>query len=130
MLGDRSAGLSVNGIAVDSTGVHVAAMTGTADRYQVGKATLAVVYKFDTDGNLLWTHQTTTSKALPAESATRIALNGGAVYVVGLTESLSSSLNQVNVVVPGLARTNAADAVVLTVNGVPANQVTLPVGPP
>jgi uncharacterized protein (TIGR03437 family) len=39
-------------------------------------------------------------------------------------------LNQINVVVPGLARTNAADPVVLTVNGVPANQVTLPVGPP
>ncbi len=38
-------------------------------------------------------------------------------------------LNQINVVVPGLARTNAADIVVLTVNGVPANQVTLPVGP-
>jgi len=32
------------------------------------------------------------------------------------------------VVVPGLARTNAADPVVLTINGVPANPVTVPVG--
>jgi uncharacterized protein (TIGR03437 family) len=37
-------------------------------------------------------------------------------------------LNQINVVVPGLARTNGADPVVLTINGVPANQVTLQVG--
>jgi uncharacterized protein (TIGR03437 family) len=39
-------------------------------------------------------------------------------------------LNQINVVVPGLACTNGADPVVLTINGVPANAVTLPVGPP
>jgi uncharacterized protein (TIGR03437 family) len=39
-------------------------------------------------------------------------------------------LNQINVVVPGLARTNAADPVVLSVGGVPSNTVTLPVGPP
>jgi len=38
-------------------------------------------------------------------------------------------LNQLNVVVPGLARTNAADPVVLTISGVPANAVTVPVGP-
>ena len=39
-------------------------------------------------------------------------------------------LNQLNVTVPGLARTNPADPVVLTINGVQANAVTLPVGPP
>jgi uncharacterized protein (TIGR03437 family) len=82
-------GLSVNGIAVDSTGVYVAAKTGGVPRYAIATGNLAVVYKFDTDGNLLWTQQTTTSKTLPAESATGIALNGGAVYVVGLTESTS-----------------------------------------
>jgi uncharacterized protein (TIGR03437 family) len=84
-------GLSVNGIAVDSTGVYVAAKTGGGSRYGIGTGNLAVVYKFDTDGNLLWTQQTTTSKTLPAESATGIALNGGAVYVVGLTESPSGT---------------------------------------
>jgi uncharacterized protein (TIGR03437 family) len=36
-------------------------------------------------------------------------------------------LNQINVIVPGLARTNAADPVVLTVSGVPTNTATLPV---
>jgi uncharacterized protein (TIGR03437 family) len=36
-------------------------------------------------------------------------------------------LNQINVVVPGLARTNGADPG-LTIKGVPANAVTLPVG--
>ncbi|HEV8040121.1 MAG TPA: hypothetical protein VGP62_14735 [Bryobacteraceae bacterium] len=84
-------GLSVNGIAVDSTGVYVAAKTGGGSRYGIGPGTLAVVYKFDPDGNLLWTHQTTTSKTLPAESAAGIALNGGTVYVVGLTESVSGT---------------------------------------
>jgi uncharacterized protein (TIGR03437 family) len=39
-------------------------------------------------------------------------------------------LNQINVVVPGLARTNAADPVVLSGGGVPANTVSLPVGSP
>ena len=39
-------------------------------------------------------------------------------------------LNQINVVVPGLARTNAADPVVLSIGGVPANTVSLPVGSP
>ena len=67
------------------------ARQGTASRYGIGNGTLAVVYKFDTDGNLLWTHQTTTSKALLAESATGIALNGGAVYVAGLTKSVSAT---------------------------------------
>ncbi|HWF08477.1 MAG TPA: hypothetical protein VG297_08430 [Bryobacteraceae bacterium] len=38
-------------------------------------------------------------------------------------------LYQVNVVVPGLARQNAADPVVLTINNVPANPVTLAVAP-
>jgi uncharacterized protein (TIGR03437 family) len=40
----------------------------------------------------------------------------------------SAPLNLINVVVPGLARTNGADPVVLTSNGVPANAVTLPLG--
>ncbi len=65
--------------------------TGTLNRYNIGNGTLAVVFKFDTDGNLLWTHQTTTSKALLAESASGIALNGGAVYVAGLTKSVSAT---------------------------------------
>ncbi len=84
-------GLAVNGIAVDSTGVYVAAKTGGGSRYGIGTGILGVVYKFDPDGNLLWTNQTTISKMLTAESATGIALNGGAVYVVGLTESSSST---------------------------------------
>lgn len=66
-------GLSVNGIAVDSTGVYVAAKTGGGSRYGIGPGTLALVYKFDPDGNLLWTNQTTTSKTLTAESATGVA---------------------------------------------------------
>ena len=39
-------------------------------------------------------------------------------------------LNQLNVVVPGLARTNAADPVTVTINNVPSAPVTIPVGPP
>lgn len=38
-------------------------------------------------------------------------------------------LYQVNVVVPELARTNAADPVLLSLDGTPANPVTIPVGP-
>jgi uncharacterized protein (TIGR03437 family) len=84
-------GMAVNGLAADSTGVYVAAETGGVSRFGIGNGALAVVYKFDTAGNLLWTHQTTTSKALLAESATGIALNGGAVYVAGLTKSVSAT---------------------------------------
>jgi len=84
-------GMAVNEIAVDSTGVYVAAQTGGASRFGIGNGALAVVYKFDTDGNLLWTHQTTTSKTLLAEIATGIALNGGAVYVAGLTKGVSGT---------------------------------------
>jgi uncharacterized protein (TIGR03437 family) len=78
--------LSVNGVAVDSTGVYVAgkAVQGGGNRYEASSGSLALVFKFDMNGNLLWTHQTTTSKTVSGESATGIALNGGAVYVVGL----------------------------------------------
>lgn len=38
-------------------------------------------------------------------------------------------LNQLNVIVPGLARQNPADPVVVTINNVPSNTVTLPVAP-
>ncbi len=50
------------------------------------------------------------------------------VIYSGLTGGLVG-FNQVNIVVPGLARTNAADPLVLKINGVVANDVTLPVGP-
>ncbi len=46
----------------------------------------------------------------------------------GLTSGLVG-FNQINIVVPGLARTNAANLLVVTVNNVQANNVTLPVGP-
>lgn len=83
----------VNALAVDSTGVYVAATTGGANRNLLAANSLAVVYKFDTDGNLLWTSQTATSKTVLAESANGIALSGGAVYVVGVHKGLDSSNN-------------------------------------
>ncbi len=83
----------VNGLSVDSTGVYVSASTGGATRNILDAGSLAVVYKFDTDGNLLWTNQTTTSKTVLAESASGVALNGGAVYVVGLHKGIDSSNN-------------------------------------
>ena len=46
----------------------------------------------------------------------------------GLTAGLVG-FNQINIVVPGLARTNAADPMTLKINNVAANNVTLPVGP-
>ena|SRR5882724_9883475 len=54
------------------------------NRYGAATGSLAVVYKFDTNGSLLWTHQTTTSKTILGESATGGALKDGAVYVVGI----------------------------------------------
>jgi uncharacterized protein (TIGR03437 family) len=69
------------------------------------------------NGNQITSPATMTIDGLPAD----IQFAGIAPGFVGL--------NQINVVVPGLARTNAADPVVLTINGVPANPVTLPVGP-
>ena len=68
-------------------------------------------------GNQITSTETMTIDGLPTD----IQFAGVAPGFVGL--------NQVNVVVPGLARTNGADPVVLTINGVPANPVTLPVGP-
>ena len=68
-------------------------------------------------GNQITSTATMTIDGLPAD----IQFAGVAPGFVGL--------NQINVVVPGLARTNAADPVVLTINGVPANPVTVPVGP-
>jgi len=77
---------AANSVAVDSTGVYVVGRTGAAGaRDQVGGGSLAVVMKFDTNGNLLWTHQTTASSTA-GETANGVALNGGAVYVVGQTE--------------------------------------------
>ncbi len=52
----------------------------------------------------------------------QVVFSGAAPGFVGL--------NQLNVTVPGLARANSADPVVLSINGVLANPVTLPVGPP
>jgi uncharacterized protein (TIGR03437 family) len=69
------------------------------------------------NGNQITSTATMTIDGLPAD----IQFAGIAPGFVGL--------NQINVVVPGLARTNAADPVILTINGVPANPVTLPVGP-
>lgn len=81
----------VNGVTVDSTGVYVAGKTELGNRYDAVAGTLAVVNKFDTNGNLLWTHETTTSSTVPAESATAISANGGAVYVVGKTININPS---------------------------------------
>jgi uncharacterized protein (TIGR03437 family) len=67
-------------------------------------------------GNQITSTATMTIDGLSAE----IQFAGVAPGFVGL--------NQINAVVPGLARTNAADPVVLTIDGVPANPVTLPVG--
>ncbi|HLG95122.1 MAG TPA: SBBP repeat-containing protein [Bryobacteraceae bacterium] len=50
------------------------------------------------------------------------------VIYSGLTAGLVG-FNQINIIVPGLARTNAADPMTLKINGVAANDVTLPVGP-
>ena len=68
-------------------------------------------------GNQITSSATMTIDGLSAE----IQFAGVAPGFVGL--------NQINVVVPGLARTSGTDPVVLTINGVPANPVTLPVGP-
>jgi uncharacterized protein (TIGR03437 family) len=67
-------------------------------------------------GNKITSNATMMIDGLPAD----IQFAGVAPGFVGL--------NQINVVVPGLARSNGADPVVLTINGVPANPVTLPVG--
>jgi uncharacterized protein (TIGR03437 family) len=69
------------------------------------------------NGNQITSTATLTIDGLPAD----IQFAGGAPGFVGL--------NQINVVVPGLARSDAADAVVLTVGGVPGNPVTIPVHP-
>jgi uncharacterized protein (TIGR03437 family) len=66
-------------------------------------------------GNQITAKASMTIDGLPAD----IQFAGVAPAFVGL--------NQIDVVVPGLARTNAADPVVLIINGVPANPVTLPV---
>ena len=60
----------------------------------------------------------------------RVTIDGLPANVIysGLTAGLVG-FNQINIVVPGLARTNAADPLVVTVNNVQANNVTLPVGP-
>lgn len=89
--------LVVNGVVVDSTGVYVAgkAVQGGGNRYAAAAGAVAIVYKFDSSGNLLWTYQTAISKDLPGESATGIAVTSGAVYVVGLTVSLNATKNQV-----------------------------------
>ena len=65
-------------------------------------------------GNQITSKASMTIDGLPAD----IQFAGVAPGFVGL--------NQINVVVPRLARTNGADPVVLTINGVPANPVTLP----
>ena len=71
-----------NGVAVDATGVYVVGRTELGGaRQSVGSGTLAWVYKYDTNGNLLWTHLTGTS--VFGESAVGVALNGGGVYVAG-----------------------------------------------
>ena len=60
----------------------------------------------------------------------QVSIDGipASVTFSGLTSGLVG-FNQINIVVPGLARENAADALVLKINGVQANSVTLPVGP-
>ena len=68
-------------------------------------------------GNLTVSDPTITIDGLPAQ----VMFSGMAPGFVGL--------NQINVLVPGLARTNAAEPIVVTINSVAANAVTLPVGP-
>jgi uncharacterized protein (TIGR03437 family) len=63
-------------------------------------------------------------------SIPKVTIDGlpGDVVYSGLTAGLVG-FNQINMVVPGLARTDAADALVVSMNNVQANNVTLPVGP-
>jgi hypothetical protein len=82
-----------NGVAVDATGVYVVGRTAAGGRLGAGADSLAIVNKYDTNGNLLWTHQTSGpprpgSAANPpyGESAVGVALNGGGVYVAGNAE--------------------------------------------
>jgi uncharacterized protein (TIGR03437 family) len=82
--------VTVNGLALDPTGVYVALTAGGGNAYTANHA-LAVVYKFDAGGNLLWTNQTVASKTLLGESATGVAANAGSVYVVGLTEGVANN---------------------------------------
>jgi len=83
--------VSVNGLALDATGVYVALTAGGSSAY-VASNSLAVVYKYDGSGNLLWTNQTVASKTIQGESATGVAASGGAVYVVGLTAGVTNNI--------------------------------------
>ena len=81
---------AANGVAVDATGVYVVGRSELGTRWDAGNDSLAIVNKYDTNGNLLWTHQTSGpprpgSAANPpwGESAVGVALNGGGVYVAG-----------------------------------------------
>jgi uncharacterized protein (TIGR03437 family) len=82
-----------------------------------GPVTPALATGQPSTGNLTVSLPVVTIDGLPTE----VVFSGGAPGFVGLI--------QINVVVPGLARTNAADPLVLTVDSVAANPVTLPVGP-
>ena len=74
-----------NGVAVDATGVYVVGRSELGDilgnRRGESIDCSAVVNKYDTNGNLLWTH--VVSNGVPGESAVGVALNGGGVYVAG-----------------------------------------------
>jgi uncharacterized protein (TIGR03437 family) len=71
---------AANGVAVDASGVYVVGRSELGNRQDEAPTTLAVVNKFDANGNLLWTHLT---GGLSGESAVGVALNGGGVYVAG-----------------------------------------------
>lgn len=67
-----------NAVAVDATGVYV---VGSNLRRNAAAGALAMVRKYDTNGNLLWMRQT--GSILSGESAVSVALSGGSVYVFG-----------------------------------------------
>ncbi len=87
--------INVTGLALDGTGVYVAgkaAPGGGGGPYEGSNGSVAVVIKFDLNsGKVLWTYQTTTSKDQPGQSATGIAANSGAIYLVGLEEGIDST---------------------------------------
>ncbi len=66
------------GVAVDSNGVYVA---GKTEGEAFSATSVAVVFKYDSNGNLIWTKQFGASPN--GESARAIALSGGAIYVAG-----------------------------------------------
>ncbi|HWB95380.1 MAG TPA: hypothetical protein VG672_01725 [Bryobacteraceae bacterium] len=80
---ENSRPFSANSVAVDSSGVYVVGTTErTTGREVITENTLAVVSKYDTNGNLLWTQQSS-----KREGAVAVALGGGAVYVAGSDSS-------------------------------------------